>query len=206
MAQAERVRKAVEALRRGETVVVVGNLHGVEVATLVRDAETVEAKDINYMALYGRGLVSCAVRADRLDRLDIPLICTNKVDATPFCVSVDAKEGTSTGISAHDRAVTARVLANPNARPQDLNRPGHLFPIRVEMEGVQGHPGLAEAAVDLAVLAGRAPVAVTCPILAEDGEVADHRFLEAFIREQGLAVVSVADLLEYLKEQVAEAI
>ncbi|MBX5466934.1 MAG: 3,4-dihydroxy-2-butanone-4-phosphate synthase [Firmicutes bacterium] len=198
--------QAIEALREGRMAVILGRLNGVEVATLVRDAETVTPADINYMAWWGRGLISCAVRADRLERLAIPRIDSDRPGATAFCVSVDARRGTTTGISAHDRALTARVLADPLAKPEDLVRPGHLLPIRVEAEGLRQRPGLAEAAVALATLAGRAPVAVTCPMLEESGEVAGRAAVESFARREGLTVVRVADLLEYLEGHVAEAI
>lgn len=200
------VTDAIEALQAGHIIVIQGFLHGVEVGTLVRDAERAEADDINFMATHGRGLVSCAVHESALRRLDIPLIRSSHKMATAFCVSVDAKSGTTTGISASDRAITARLLADPASVPEDFARPGHLFPIQVPAGGVLAQPGLAEAAVEIAVLAGLRPAALTCPILSHLGDIADHEECTRFCGEKTLLSVTVDQVVEYVKERVAQTI
>src|SRR5690606_31968622 len=166
-------------------------------------------------AKHGRGLICVALSAERADELDLPLMTDRNTDpqGTAFTVSVDAhvKFGVTTGISAQDRSKTIQVLADPATQPADLRRPGHIFPLRAKSGGVLRRVGQTEAAVDLAELAGFAPVGVICEILNTDGTMARRPQLHAFAAEHGLRFITVAQLVAYrltktrLVQRVAEA-
>ncbi len=163
-------------------------------------AEHVTPEAINFMAKYACGLICTPMSGKRLDELQIPLMTREGADGgaeTPFAVSVEAQRAVTTGISAADRAATVRALIDPATRPEDLARPGHTFPLRCAEGGVLTRPAQAEAAVDLAVLAGLYPAAVICRILNEDGSVARLRQLERFAARHGLSIISVAQLVAY---------
>ncbi|MDR7540469.1 MAG: bifunctional 3,4-dihydroxy-2-butanone-4-phosphate synthase/GTP cyclohydrolase II, partial [Armatimonadota bacterium] len=154
---------------------------------------------INFMTRFGRGLICVPMAASRLVELDLPLMVdvnTSRL-GTAFTVSVDVRHGTTTGISAHDRAATVRALADPGSRREDFLRPGHVFPLRAMEGGVLRRAGHTEAAVDLARLAGFAPVGVLCEVLADDGHMARLPYLEVFAGEHGLRIISIADLIRY---------
>ena len=165
------------------------------------------------MAKYARGLICLAIIGQRLDELDLPLMTreNTSLHGTAFAVSVDAKHGVTTGISAHDRAVTIKTILDPNARPDDLVYPGHLFPLRARDGGVLVRAGHTEAAVDLCRLAGLYPAGVICEIMNEDGSMARMPELEEMAARFGFKIVSVADLIAYrrrhekLVRKVAEA-
>jgi 3,4-dihydroxy 2-butanone 4-phosphate synthase/GTP cyclohydrolase II len=162
-------------------------------------ADAVTPESINFMAVYGRGLICLALDAPICDRLDLPLM--SKVNTsnfgTAFTESIDAKEGVSTGISSADRALTIQVAIRPDSRPGDLARPGHVFPLRAQQGGVLVRAGQTEAAVDLARLAGRPPGGVICEIMNPDGTMARLPQLREFCSEHGLTLCSVADLIRY---------
>lgn len=192
------IEDAIEAIRRGEQIVVVDDEDRENEGDLVMAAEKVTAKDINFMIKKGGGLICMPIINERLKELDIEMMVARNTDThkTAFTVSVDASDCT-TGISASERAHTIRQLLNPKAKPEDFNRPGHIFPLSAKPNGVLIRPGHTEAAVDLARLAGLYPAGVICEIIKEDGEMARFTDLRAFADKEGLKMISVADLIRY---------
>jgi 3,4-dihydroxy 2-butanone 4-phosphate synthase/GTP cyclohydrolase II len=166
---------------------------------LTMAAATVTPEAINFMARHGRGLVCLALTPERLDRLEVPLEVSDNAPRrdTAMCVSVDAREGTTTGISAADRAATVRVAIAPESGPRDLSRPGHVFPLRARKGGVLERAGHTEAAVDLATIAGLEPAGVICEIMNDDGSMARVPELVRFARRHGLLLITIADLIQY---------
>ncbi len=205
------VPEAVARIARGEQIIVVDDEDRENEGDLIFAADKVTPEAINFMARHGRGLICIALPPDRCEALDLPLMVEKNTSAhgTAFCVSVEAKEGTTTGISAHDRAATVRVLMDPEAKPQDLRRPGHMFPLRARRAGVLKRAGHTEAAVDLTRLAGLPPGGVLCEIMDDDGGMARLPRLREFAREHDLGILTVADLIahrmqtEHLVERVA---
>ncbi len=195
------VEEAVRRLAAGELIVVVDDEDRENEGDLILAADRVTPEAINFMARYGRGLICVALTAERCDALDLPLMVDSARNTatheTAFCVSVEAREGTTTGISAHDRAATVRVLVDPETRPEDLRRPGHMFPLRARDGGVLKRAGHTEAAVDLARIAGQTPAGVLCEIMDDDGRMARLPRLTAFAREHGLAMLTIADLIAF---------
>ncbi|HEX3279561.1 MAG TPA: bifunctional 3,4-dihydroxy-2-butanone-4-phosphate synthase/GTP cyclohydrolase II, partial [Thermoleophilaceae bacterium] len=179
--------------------------------TLAAQFATPEA--INFMATHGRGLICLALTPDRCDELGLDLMAAKNESPfqTAFTVSVEAREGISTGISAHDRARTVQVAIDPSSRPQDLVQPGHIFPLKAKAGGVLERTGQTEAAVDLARLAGLNPSGVICEVMNDDGTMARVPDLERYCAHHGLKMITVADLIAYrrkndkLVERVAEA-
>lgn len=170
---------------------------------IVFAGDAASPEKIAFMMRHARGLVCVAMRGERLDALEIPLMVANNSESmkTAFTVSVDVIKGATTGISAADRAATIRALIATSTRPEDLARPGHIFPLRAHPDGVLGRPGHTEASVDLATLAGRAPCGVICEVANEDGTMARLPQLERFAAEHGLPLVSVGDLIEFRRHQ-----
>jgi len=211
----DRVADAIEDVRRGKVVIVADDEDRENEGDLVCAAEAVTPEIINFMTKHGRGLICAALTKERADELDLPLMTEENSDpqGTAFTVSVDAHRrfGVTTGISAHDRAKTVQVLIDPASRPQDLRRPGHVFPLRAKAGGVLRRVGQTEAAVDLARLAGFTPAGVICEILKEDGTMARRPELEGFAQEHGLRFITVAQLVNYrlqkerLVSRIAEA-
>ncbi len=198
------VEEAARRLAAGEMIVVVDDEDRENEGDLVLAAEKVTPEAINFMARHGRGLVCVALTGQRCDELDLPLMVdrNTSLHETAFCVSVEARRGTTTGISARDRAVTVKALVDPATRPEDLRRPGHMFPLRAREGGVLKRAGHTEAAVDLARIAGLAPAGVLCEIMDEDGEMARLPRLVEFAREHGLGILTVADLIAWrLREE-----
>ena len=193
------VEEAVDAIRTGRMVIVVDDEDRENEGDLTIAAEKTTPELINFMAKHGRGLICLPMTGDRLDRLDIPLMVRENTSrfATAFCVSIEAKESTSTGISAADRAATARVAADPASGPADLTRPGHMFPLRARDGGVLVRAGQTEAAVDLARIAGLHPVGVICEIMNDDGTMARVPQLTRFARRHKLPMITIADLIKY---------
>jgi 3,4-dihydroxy 2-butanone 4-phosphate synthase/GTP cyclohydrolase II len=193
------IPEAIEAIRRGEFVVVVDDEDRENEGDLVIAAEKVTAKKIGFMVRHTSGLICAPVTGERLDELNLPLMVAPGADAlaTAFTVSVDFGPGTTTGISAADRAATIRSLVNPSTMPADLVRPGHIFPLRYAEGGVLKRAGHTEAAVDLARLAGLAPAGALCEVVNDDGSVAELPDLERFAKEHELLIVSIADLISY---------
>ncbi len=198
----ERVRQAIEAVRQGRMVVVVDDEDRENEGDLVMAAEKVTPEAVNFMVREGRGLVCAPMMADDLQRLGVALMVREQEDGfrTAFTVSVDAREGVTTGISASDRAKTLRALASVDSRPSDLTRPGHIFPLRYQKGGVLRRAGHTEASVDLAVLAGLRPAAAICEILKEDGTMARLPDLREFCAKHGLVMISIAELIQFRRQ------
>ncbi len=207
------IAEAVAEIRAGRFLIIVDDEARENEGDLAIAAEKVTAEAINFMARYGRGLICLPLSGKRLDELKIPLMVDDNTSrfSTAFTVSVEAKHGVSTGISAADRAQTVKAMIDPATRPEDLARPGHMFPLRARDGGVLVRAGHTEAIVDLARLAGLYPSGVICEILNEDGSMARLPQLEALAEEHGIKIVSVADLIthrrrhEKLVHRVAEA-
>ncbi len=193
------VDEAVDAIREGRMVIVVDDEDRENEGDLTVAAEKTTPEIINFMAKHGRGLICLPMPGDWLDRLDIPLMVRENTSqfATAFCVSIEAKESTSTGISAADRAITARVAADPATKPRDLARPGHMFPLRARDGGVLVRAGQTEAAVDLARIAGLNPAGVICEIMNDDGTMARVPQLRRFASRHKLLMITIADLIKY---------
>ena len=195
------IEDALADLRAGQMIVVVDDEDRENEGDLVLAAERVTPETINFMATHARGLVCVALTTARLDELQLPMMVgaleNTARHGTAFAVSVDAVRGTTTGISAFDRAVTIRALVDPATRSTDLARPGHIFPLRAHPQGVLGRAGHTEAAVDLARLAGLFPAGVICEILAGDGTMARRPQIEIFAARHDLRIVSIADLIAY---------
>ncbi|MFN4195227.1 MAG: bifunctional 3,4-dihydroxy-2-butanone-4-phosphate synthase/GTP cyclohydrolase II [Thermosynechococcus sp.] len=195
------IEAALDALRRGEVIVVVDDENRENEGDLIGAAERVTPAMINFMAVHGRGLICVAMEGDRLDELELPLMVTTNTDSnqTAFTVSVDAgpQWGVTTGISAEDRARTIQALIDPTTRPQDLRRPGHVFPLRSRPGGVLKRAGHTEAAVDLTRLAGLYPAGVICEIQNPDGTMSRLPQLMEYARTHQLKIISIADLISY---------
>ncbi|UCE98166.1 MAG: bifunctional 3,4-dihydroxy-2-butanone-4-phosphate synthase/GTP cyclohydrolase II [Dehalococcoidia bacterium] len=207
------IGEAVEDIKEGKFVIVVDDEDRENEGDLVMAAEKVTPEAINFMAKYGRGLICVPLTGERLDELKIPMMVTDNTSrfTTAFTVSVEAKHGTSTGISAADRAMTVQVLVNDATKPEDLLMPGHMFPLRAREGGVLVRAGQTEAAIDLARLADLKPAGVLCEIMNEDGTMARLPQLEIFSQKFKLKIISVADIIAYrrrtekLVHKVAEA-
>ncbi len=193
------VEDAVEAIRRGEMIIVCDDEDRENEGDLTIAAEKVTPDAINFMARYGRGLVCLSMTPERLDELEIPLMVSQNSSRfeTAFCVSIEAKAKTSTGISASDRAATVLAAIDPATRPADLARPGHMFPLRSRPGGVMVRAGQTEAAVDLARIGGLYPAGVICEIMNEDGTMARVPELTRFAKKHGLLMITIADLINY---------
>jgi len=209
------IEEALRRIRRGEMVLVVDDEDRENEGDLTLAAEKATPEAINFMARYGRGLICLPMTGERLDELRIPLMVRDDTNdakfGTAFCVPIEAKQGTTTGISAADRARTILAAVDPVTKPQDLARPGHMFPLRAREGGVLVRAGQTEAAVDLARLAGLNPAGVICEIMDEDGTMARGERLLQFCREHELKLITVKDLIRYrmaherLVRKIAEA-
>jgi 3,4-dihydroxy 2-butanone 4-phosphate synthase / GTP cyclohydrolase II len=197
----DRVEDAIEDIRQGKMVIVADDEDRENEGDLVCAASAITPEIINFMATYGRGLICLALTAERAEQLELrPMSDVNtESHGTAFTVSVDAaaKFGVTTGISASDRATTIRVCLDPETKPADLRRPGHIFPIRARPGGVLRRVGQTEASVDLARMAGLEAAGVICEILSADGSMARRPELERFAAEHGLRFITVADIIAY---------
>jgi len=193
------VEEAIEAFRRGDVVICTDDKNRENEGDFITAAETVTPDVINFMATHGRGLICAPMSEGRADDLGLfPMTTENTgLMGTPFTVSVDAIDGTTTGISAADRARTVLSLADPATKPQRLARPGHIFPLRAKRGGVLERAGHTEAVVDLARLAGLVPVGVLCEIMNEDGSMARMPQLTEVARRHGIGIVTIHDIIEY---------
>jgi 3,4-dihydroxy 2-butanone 4-phosphate synthase/GTP cyclohydrolase II len=207
------IPEAIEDIKAGKFVIVVDDEDRENEGDLVMAAEKVTPDAINFMARYGRGLICMPVTGERLEQLRIPMMASNNTSkfGTPFAIAVEAREGTTTGISAADRARTVQVMVDPKTKPEDILMPGHLFPLRAREGGVLVRTGQTEATVDLARMAGFRPAGVLCEIMNEDGTMSRMPQLEIFAKKHSLKIISVADLVAYrfrhetLVQKVAEA-
>ena len=193
------VEEAVEEIRQGRMIVLVDDEDRENEGDLTMAAEKVTPEAINFMAKYGRGLICLTLTEQRCEVLNLPPISPRNTSAfgTPFCEPIDARRGTTTGISAADRATTILATTDPNTRPEDLARPGHVHTLRARKGGVLVRAGQTEACVDLARLAGRDHSGVICEIMNDDGTMARTPQLIEFCRTHGLKLVTVADLIRY---------
>ncbi len=193
------IADAIEEIRAGRIVVVVDDEDRENEGDLTIAAEKITPEIVNFMATHGRGLICLTLTAERCDALRLPLISPQNTSTfgTAFCESIDAREGVTTGISAADRTRTILTAIDPNCKPQDLARPGHIFPLRASEGGVLVRAGQTEAACDLARLAGLTPAGVICEIMNEDGTMARVPQLKEFCSRHGFKMASVADLIRY---------
>jgi len=193
------IPEAIEDIKKGKMVIVIDDKERENEGDLIMAASKVTPEAINFMAKYGRGLICLAIVGERLDKLGIKPMVTNGVELreAAFTVSVDARKGTSTGISAHDRSTTVKAVINPRTKTSDLCSPGHIFPLRYREGGVLVRAGHTEAAVDLAKLAGLYPAGVICEIMHEDGRMARTPELFRYAKKYKMAIVTIADLIEY---------
>lgn len=204
------IEELIADICAGKMVIILDDENRENEGDLVMAAGMVEPEHINYMARYGRGLICLTLTQDRCQQLRLPLMVneTNEAQTTNFTLSIEAAEGITTGISAHDRARTIRSAVAENAEPEDLRQPGHVFPLMAQAGGVLTRAGHTEAGCDLARLAGLEPAAAIVEILNEDGTMARRPELEVFAREHELKIGSIADLISYRleKEQSVERI
>jgi 3,4-dihydroxy 2-butanone 4-phosphate synthase/GTP cyclohydrolase II len=196
--QFDTVEDAILEFKAGRMIVLVDDAHDYS-GDLVMAAETVTSDAINFMAMHGRGLICLSMTPERIDQLDLPLMVRNEPDyaGAAFTVSIEAAKGVTTGISAADRAKTILTAIDPQTGPDDLVRPGHIFPIRAEKKGILVRAGHTEGSVDLARLAGQSPAGVICEILNEDGTMAHKSELMAFARQFHLKMVPLSDVIRY---------
>jgi len=207
------IPEAIEDIKAGKFLIIVDDESRENEGDLIMAAEKVTAEAINFMTLHARGLICLPIIGKRLDELRIPLMVSENTSrfSTAFTVSVEAKHGVSTGISAADRAATIKAIINPATQPDDLALPGHMFPLRAREGGVLVRAGHTEAVVDLARLAGLYPAGVLCEIMNEDGSMARLPQLEVMAEQHGIKIVSIADLITYrrrherLVHRIAEA-
>jgi len=195
------VEQALAEIRAGRMVVLVDDEDRENEGDLCMAAEAVTPEAINFMAMHGRGLICLPMCEEQLRRLNLGMMVPDSENTagfgTAFTVSIEAREGVTTGISAHDRAHTIRTAIDPDARPRDIARPGHVFPLRAREGGVLRRAGQTEGSVDLARLAGLQPAAVICEIMNDDGSMARMPDLQHFARRHELKIVTIADLIEY---------
>lgn len=207
------IEEAIEEIRDGHIVIVVDDEDRENEGDLVCAAEKITPEIINFMSKHGRGLICLPMTEERCDYLQLPPQVTDNTSkfGTAFTVTIEAKRGVTTGISAADRATTVLTAVDPKSGPHDLARPGHVFPLRARTGGVLVRPGQTEAAVDLARLAGLAPAGVICEVMNDDGTMARLQQLIKFAKQHGLRLISVADLIRYrmrtelLVQRVAES-
>ena len=193
------IDEAVEDIKNGKMIIIVDDEDRENEGDLVCAAEKVTPETINFMAVHGRGLICLPLTEERCDFLQLQPQTSENTSGfgTAFTVSIEAKEGVTTGISAADRAKTILTAVNPESKPTDLARPGHVFPLRAKNGGVLVRVGQTEASVDMARIAGLDPSAVICEIMNDDGTMARMPELEVFARKHGLKIISVADLVRY---------
>ncbi|WVZ23026.1 hypothetical protein V8G54_001570 [Vigna mungo] len=198
------IPEAIEDIRQGKLVIVVDDEDRENEGDLIMAASMVTPKAVAFIVKHGTGIVCVSMKEQDLERLQLPLMVTQKNNeeklCTAFTVTVDAKQGTRTGVSAEDRATTILKLASRNSRPDDFSRPGHIFPLKYREGGVVKRPGHTEASVDLTVLAGLQPAAVLCEIVDDDGSMARLPKLRQMAKQENLKIISIADLIRYRKK------
>ncbi len=210
-----RVEEVIEDVKNGKLIIIVDDEDRENEGDLMIAAEKVTPEAINFMSKYGRGLICLSLTEERINELELPLMVNDANNTaaygTAFTVSIDAKEGITTGISAFDRAATILKAIDPKTKPEDLARPGHIFPLRARGGGVLERAGQTEASVDIAKIAGLYPAGVICEIMNEDGTMARMPQLEQFSEKFGIKILAIADLIKYrlkseiLVKKIAEA-
>ncbi|MBI4509096.1 MAG: 3,4-dihydroxy-2-butanone-4-phosphate synthase [Deltaproteobacteria bacterium] len=195
----QRVLRAIDEIRQGRMIILVDDEDRENEGDLCMAAEKVTPEAINFMARHGRGLICLTLTEERTQRLQLPMMVNeNRAPmGTAFTVSIEARHGVSTGISAHDRSITIKTAVAKEARPEDLVSPGHVFPLRARRGGVLVRTGQTEGSVDLARLAGLEPSGVICEIMRDDGQMARMPDLERFAEQHGLMILTIADLIDY---------
>ncbi|MEO6867903.1 MAG: bifunctional 3,4-dihydroxy-2-butanone-4-phosphate synthase/GTP cyclohydrolase II [Gaiellales bacterium] len=193
------IEAAIEDYKAGKMVIIVDDEDRENEGDVCVAAEFITAEQITFMAIEARGLICMTLSPDRIDQLSLPLQAPNNTAGfeTAFTVSIEAAEGITTGISAADRAHTIRVAAKPDAKPSDLDRPGHVFPLRAKINGVLERTGQTEGSVDLAKLSGLEPASVICEVMNDDGTMARVPDLEAFCAKHDMKMISIKDMIEY---------
>jgi 3,4-dihydroxy 2-butanone 4-phosphate synthase/GTP cyclohydrolase II len=193
------IQEAIEDIKQGKMVILCDNEERENEGDLTMAAEKVTPEAINFMAKYGRGLICLSLTEEHIAKLELPMMVEDNTSAfeTAFTISVDAKKGTTTGISAEDRATTILTAIDDDVKPEDLARPGHIFPLKSREGGVLWRTGQTEGSVDLARLAGLKPAGVICEIMKDDGTMARMPDLEIFAQEHGLRIITIADLINY---------
>lgn len=201
----DKIEAAIEAMKAGSMVVVVDDEDRENEGDLILAAEFATAQSIAFMLRYTSGMLCVGLQGERLDALELPLMVERNTDSmhTAYTITVDVKKGTSTGISAADRAATIAALVDPSVTANDFSRPGHVFPLRAVPGGVLVRPGHTEAAVDLTTLAGLRPGGVLAEVVNDDGSMARRPELERFARKHGLPIISIADLVAYRKKSAS---
>ena len=192
-----KIKSAINDFKKGKFVIVIDDKPRENEADLVLAAEKVTPQKINFMIKYARGLVCAPMLGKRLDELKLPLMTKVNTGFTKcaFTVSVDAKKATTTGISAFDRAKTIKALINKNTKTSDLAKPGHIFPLRCDNNGLKNRQGHTEAAIELTKLANLYPAAVICEIIGENGKMARAQELKRFAKKHDLKVIKINDLI-----------
>ena len=193
------IKEAIEDIKNGKMVILCDNEDRENEGDLTMAAEKITPEAVNFMAKYGRGLICLSLTEEHVEKLKIPLMVEDNTSAfqTAFTISIDAKEGTTTGISAEDRSITILTAIADDVKPEDLARPGHIFPLRSKEGGVLCRTGQTEGSVDLARLAGLKPAGVICEIMNDDGTMARMPDLKVFAKEHDLKIITVADLITY---------
>ncbi len=193
------IEEALEDIKAGRMVILVDDEDRENEGDLTMAAEKVTPEAISFMAKYGRGLICLSLTPERIEQLQLPMMVQNNTSPfkTAFTISIEARRGVTTGISAHDRATTIRTAIAEDTHPEDLVSPGHVFPLRARKGGVLVRTGQTEGSVDLARMAGLKPYGVICEIMKDDGTMARLPDLEIFAREHGLKIISIRDLIEY---------
>ncbi|WP_312948210.1 3,4-dihydroxy-2-butanone-4-phosphate synthase [Superficieibacter sp.] len=203
----ERVEQAVAALREGRGVMVLDDESRENEGDMIFAAETMTTEQMALTIRHGSGIVCLCITEERRQQLDLPMMVENNTSAygTGFTVTIEAAEGVTTGVSAADRVTTVRAAIADNAKPSDLNRPGHVFPLRAQPGGVLTRGGHTEATIDLVTLAGFKPTGVLCELTNDDGSMARAPECIKFAREHNMAVVTIEDLVAYRREHERKA-
>ncbi|MCB0370369.1 MAG: 3,4-dihydroxy-2-butanone-4-phosphate synthase, partial [Bdellovibrionales bacterium] len=203
------VHKLINNIQLGKMVLLVDDENRENEGDIVLAADFVSAEAINFMVTKARGLVCLAMHPEQVDRLKLPLMVSDDHNQSPnktaFTVSIEASVGVTTGISASDRAQTIKIASSPQAGPEDVHIPGHIFPIRARSGGVLQRAGHTEGSVDLMILAGLNPSAVICEVMNEDGSMARLSDLKLFAQKEGIKIGSIADLISYRKNLTLES-
>jgi 3,4-dihydroxy 2-butanone 4-phosphate synthase/GTP cyclohydrolase II len=199
----DRIEEALEDIKNGKMVVVVDDNDRENEGDLIMAAELVRPEDVNFITREARGMLCVAITGERARELELDYMVENNtaIHEPPFAITIDYKHGTTTGISAYDRASTIRAVVDPATKPHDLARPGHIFPLIAKKGGVLRRAGHTEAAVDLARLAGLRPAGVLCEIMDEDGSMARVSRLKDFVKKHNLKIITIADLIEFRRNR-----
>ncbi len=199
------IEEGLDQLRAGNFIIVVDDKDRENEGDLLIASEKVDSAKLNQMLFLARGILCIPMEGKRLDELSISLLKTetesSEKNKTAFCMPVDAKKDTTTGVSISDRITTIKALINPDSKPIDFTQPGHMFPLRAKEGGVLERPGHTEAAVDLCKLAGLYPGGVIAEIMKDDGEMAKLTDIEAFSKEKGLSIIKIGDLISYREKR-----